>query len=120
MATREPHFARYAITIVAGLAIWAAHLGTVYAWTAVACARHLDDWTVAGLSGVRLVIGAVTLAALAGVGALTIAAGRRRTGRDDAAERFAATLAVLIGGLSLVAIAWGGLPALVVSRPCGP
>jgi hypothetical protein len=118
MAPAEPHFAAQSLRVVAGLAIWGAHLAAVYAWTALACARHFAAATIAGVGLVPLVIGALTVLALGGAAVMLVVALRRRQRGGDA-DRFADNLTVLGCVVALIAIVWSGLPAIIVARPCG-
>ena len=120
MPARESGFVRYILAIVAGPLLWFAHLGAVYGWTAVHCARRDAGGVLAGAGTLRLAIGLITVVALAAAAVVVIAALRRHARSADAATRFAAIVTALAGGLAAVAIAWGGLPAIVVAHPCGP
>jgi hypothetical protein len=71
---------------------------------------------------VPIVVIALTVAALAGTGAVLRCAVRdggdaAPAGAKGEAE-FLRTMTITVAALSLVAIAWNGLPALLVS-PCG-
>jgi len=108
--------ARLFATMV-GFYAWTAQFMVVYGVTALACARGFADASLLGLSVVPLIIAAATALALAvtGVSLGAAFARRRRTAAEaPAADRFLIHLALVIGGLSLVAIAWTGLPALLV------
>ncbi|MGD9762357.1 MAG: hypothetical protein AB7V27_01395 [Candidatus Binatia bacterium] len=111
MEASQRRFVRQSIRVTAGLVIWFAHLTAVYAWTAVACARQLGATTIDGIGLVPSVIGMLTVLALAATAAITIAALRRPRGADP--DRFFDRLTALTGGLSLVAIGWTALPAIL-------
>ena len=103
----------------AGMIAWAAQFTLIYGATAIACARGYDDARLLGLRVIPLMIMAVTLAALA-ITVLVLAralAARRVKKRTDATGRFLNAATILIASLSLVAILWQGLPALIVP-PC--
>jgi hypothetical protein len=97
-------FARAALLIGAGPAIWAAHFGAIYGFAGVACARGLA-------SAVPWAVGIATFVAAAACGAVLAFAWRRRAG-------FEHWLCAMLAALALVAIAWEALAALLV-RPCG-
>ena len=118
MADAEQRFGRQALHVVAGPAIWGAHLGAVYGWTALACARHLSDATLFGLGVVPFAIGAVTILAVAAAAAVLLAAVRGRRSADETRD-FTDNLSALGSALALVAIVWSGLPAVLVTAPCG-
>lgn len=103
---------------LAGLAIWTAQFSAIYGVTAVACARGYGDATLFGAGLIPLAIVAATLIALAlnGLVLVRARAQSRALSAETAApaDRFLAQLTSLIGGLSLAAIAWNGLPALIV------
>lgn len=104
------------LKMTAGMLIWALHLGVVYAVVAVACARGFADERIAGVGLVPLAVGGATIVALAAAGLVLASALRalRQTGPAPGERRFASTMAAAVAGLALVAIAWGGLPALLV------
>jgi hypothetical protein len=103
--------------MLAGLIAWAVQFALVYGIAAVACARGLADASVLGLGIVPAAVAGVTLMALAATGlvlAQALAAARRGSREAPPTDRFLNRSTLLIGGLSLVAIAWTGLPALIV------
>jgi hypothetical protein len=104
-----------------GLLIWAAQFTIVYGVTAVACARGYGDRDLVGMPVVPLAIALATIVGLVSVGFIVLGAWRRqRRLRADAVsiDRFLASSTFLIGVVSLIAIAWTGLPALVLPG-CG-
>jgi hypothetical protein len=121
-AMEEMGFVRTSLFTMGGLLVWADHFGLAYAFNALACARRFAGLDVLGFGIVPLVVTAATLAALAASGVLFLALLRRgpaRAFRDDQpAGDFLRATTIAIAGLSLVAIAWNGLPALIVP-PCG-
>ena len=102
---------------VSGLLAWAAQFTLIYGFTALACARGFADADALGLSIVPVTIILVTVVAFAVTGVVLVRAlGERRRMSDGAlpSDRFLNYTTILIGGLSLVTIAWHGLPALIV------
>lgn len=109
--------------LLAGLLIWAGHFGAVYAFNATACARAFAGLALWGVGIVPAVVGVLTLAALAAdIAVLVLAQAGRGPGiagaTDPATAEFWRFATMALAGLSLVAVAWAGLPALVVP-PCG-
>jgi len=102
--------------LFSGLLIWGAQFTLVYMVTSVACGRGLGRATVASLPAVPAAIVAVTGLALAATGALLgreIAEARR--GADARpTDRFLNTTAIALNGVSVLAIAYNALPALIV------
>jgi len=113
-------FIRKTFFVLGGLLIWAAHFGNVYVFNALACARGFHRLHLFGVGAVPLTVGLATAIALAGViGVLVIAL--RIPGTNDArapSADFLRSLTAAVALLSLLAIGWSGLPALVVP-PCG-
>jgi hypothetical protein len=105
------------LAMMSGLIIWTAQFTAIYGITAVACARGYGQSTLFGVGIVPLAIAAATSVAFAICGLVLVRAlGERRRRRDDPhpTDRFLQDATILISGLSLVAIAWQGLPALCV------
>jgi hypothetical protein len=101
----------------AGLIAWAAQFTIIYGATAVACARGYAQTSIGGVDVVRLIILATTLLALGVTAIALFRALRTRRGQSNGGsptDQFVNTSAILIGGLSLVVIAWQGLPAFIV------
>jgi hypothetical protein len=118
MSDRRP--ARQIALMLSGFLAWAAQFTVVYGVTSVACARGFAETRLAGLPLVPFTILAATAAALAGTGlalARALALGRGAAAGMDPATRFLNQATVLTSGLALVAIAWQGLPVLLVP-PC--
>jgi hypothetical protein len=103
--------------VTAGLIAWAVQFTVIYGVTAVACARGYAGVTLLGLGVVPLTIVATTVLAFAATG-VVLAWGLRERRRADAdthpTDRFLTSATLLVSGLSLVTIAWHGLPALLV------
>lgn len=112
-------FIAQTIHMLAGLLIWAAHLGLVYGVTALACARGFADMAVLGIGVVPLAIGCATLAALLAT-AFVLRQAMRDLGEPHTlsesreTRRFIDFTTATVAGLALVAIVWNGLPALVI------
>lgn len=88
--------------LVGGMIVWAAQFFTLYAIA-----------SVLGSSGVaRVLTGVATLAALAADAVLLRGALAARHD-DDPVRRWHASFAALLAAISLVAVAWQGLPALL-------
>jgi|GEM_PF-604249 len=106
---------------VAAPAVWLLHLLAVYAVTGVVCARDASRRSVLNLDVVSFAVLLVTAVACVAI-ALSLARARRTgaaAGRSDA-ERFADALAIGLGLLSLVAVAWTASTALLVPACAGP
>jgi len=108
---------------VAGLAVWAAHFGAIYATNALACERGLASGPgVLGLPFVPTVVAGLTLAALAVLGLLLRwALARLDPPLDEGGEaepRFTRWFAAATSALAALAVLFQAVPALVVP-PCG-
>lgn len=118
----ERRFIAKSLFMLAGLLIWAAHFAVIYAFNALACARGFAASMLFGLSVVPLGIAFATVVALAATLWVLVQAARWQAPisgeRADASSAFIRYTAIAVGLLSLVAIAWNGLPALIVP-PCG-
>jgi hypothetical protein len=105
-----------------GLAIWAAHFGTIYAANALACARGLAGTRLLGLPVVPVVVSALTLLALAALAWVMRAAlaglGPPLDEGGEAEPRFTRWFAFATAALAALAVTLQGIPALVVP-PCG-
>ncbi len=100
--------------MTSGLVFWAAQFTIVYGLTAVACARGWHGHAFLGLDVVRAGIAAATLLALVGTGMVlwrTLA--RRSHGGGESAD-FIVAVTLWVCGLSLLAIAYNGVPALIL------
>jgi len=105
------------LAMMSGLIIWTAQFTAIYGITAIACARGHGQATYFGIGIVPLAIAVATLLAFAACGLVLVWSLRaRRRGHTDPhpTDRFLQDATILISGLSLVAIAWQGLPALLV------
>ncbi len=91
--------------LLGGLIVWALHFFTIYAISSI----FLTSWLSRVLT---LVVTAVCLAADAGL--VWWAVRDLRRGHMDDFARWLRQLASLIAAISLVAVLWQGLPALLV------
>lgn len=121
------------MSIVLGPIVWSAHFVLVYVYNAIACAKRFAGTEWMGLPLVPLVVIGLTVLALAMIGGLAwLAWIRFREVRHaahlvhekdieesvPARQRFMASSALLLCGISAVAVLMVGLPALWVP-PCG-
>jgi hypothetical protein len=106
------------LMMVAGLVAWAVQFTIIYGVTSTVCARGWAEATFFGIGIVPAVILLATLAAwvvTAGVLLFSLRAHPRlETGAADRSDVFLNNATSLISGLSLVTIAWHGLPALLL------
>jgi len=107
----------------AGLAVWAAHFGAIYATNALACERGLTGPTwLLGLPFVPAMVAGFTLAALAALALLLRSAlSRLDPPLDEGGEaepRFTRWFAAATSALAALAVLFQAAPALVVP-PCG-
>lgn len=102
--------------MTSGFVFWAAQFTIIYGVTGIACARGWWHVTLFGLDMVRGGIAAATLLALAATAFVFMRALAARRPRDDSepADRFIDTVTLSVCGLALVAIAYNGLPALIL------
>jgi hypothetical protein len=108
----------------AGMLVWAAHFGLVYAANAVACARGFAGRALLGLPLVPVLVMGATALALTAVGWIAWRARRRlyadlsgEDGEDD--PQFTVWLTYAVALVSALAILWEGIPVFIV-HPCGP
>lgn len=118
-------------SLIVSPTVWAVHFLFVYVFAAIACEKAPAGGAVLlGLDAVRLAVLAATVVALAAIGwALLVASKRWRDGASEAQgrvfaphdadtvesrRRFMAYSAVLLSGLSLVAVIFQALPAVFI------
>lgn len=112
--------ASHPIGAVTGLVISSVHFGFIYVFAALACARGFAARRVFDIGIVPAVNGAATLVALIAAFAVLLAAIgdgaylRARTDAEASLLRFLRWLTGGVAALSLVAIAWNGLPLLLI------
>jgi hypothetical protein len=119
----DTDFIRKSLFMIGGLLIWGTHFGLIYIFNALACARQFVGMEVLGIGIVPLTVIGTTVIALAATLAVLLLAFWRRgpayASRDDKpVYDFMRYTTITIAALSLVAIAWNGLPALIIP-PCG-
>jgi hypothetical protein len=122
MTEASSRYVAETLRMLAGLLIWAAHLTVIYGITALACARRFDDVRVLGIGIVPLTIAIATLIAMLATGLVLWLAVRDlgeigRTPQGEGTRRFFSFTTATVAGLSMVAIAWQGLPVLMIP-PC--
>lgn len=119
-------------TLILAPTVWALHFLFIYIFAAVLCAKAPDGADVLlGLDAVRLGVLVATLVALAAIAAAGTLSWRRwRHGATadqthpfavhdadtvESRRRFMAYSAVLLAGLSIVAVIYQALPALLIA-----
>jgi hypothetical protein len=116
----EAAFIRKSFLVLGGLLVWAAHFGFVYVLNALACARNFQGLQLFGFGIVPAMVALAT--ALAVIAVLVLMAALRAPDHtndgQEASNGFLRSLAAAVAFLSLIAIGWSGLPALLVP-PCG-
>ena len=101
---------------LAGPIIWAAHLLIVYASESILCTRG------GGADGHFILVLLASAAALAGLLAIVIRGWRGQPARATEnlnGSAFMDKAAIMLGMLSLIAVLWSAVPALVISA-CSP
>jgi hypothetical protein len=119
----DTDFIRKSMFMIGGLLIWGAHFAVVYIFNALACARRFAGLSYFGWGIVPLTVSVLTVVALLATALVLLLAywrrGPARASRDEKpVNDFMRYTTITIAALSLVAIAWNGLPALIVP-PCG-
>lgn len=94
--------------MLGGLIVWAVHFLGVYLIASIA-----DVAARADVPPALWAVGGFTLACLAADALILAAAWRRGRTQADPVNRFADLIAGLGAGISFVAVAWQGLPALI-------
>lgn len=102
--------------MTSGFVFWAAQFTIIYGITGVACARGWYRVSFLGLDIVRASVAAATLVALTATALVfwRSLVAREQSDYDEPSERFVETVTLWVCGLSLVAIAYNGLPALIL------
>ncbi|MBJ6127003.1 hypothetical protein [Microvirga splendida] len=119
----DTDFIRKSLFMTGGLIIWGIHFGLVYTFNALACARRFAGTEILGIGIVPLTVIGTTIVALAATLLVLLLAfwrkGPAAASRDEKpVNDFMRYTTITIAGLSLVAIAWNGLPAFLIP-PCG-
>jgi hypothetical protein len=104
--------------MLGGLIAWAVQFTLIYGVTSTLCGRGWADATLFGFGIVPATILLTTLVALVATAVLFGLSVRQsnqlREGPVSATDSFMSHATFLINGLSLVVIAWHGLPALIL------
>jgi hypothetical protein len=115
--TPEAPFVPLLLYMTSAMLVWAAYFIGVYAFASIACMYGLDNARPFGIPFLLLSVGAATVVALAATATILFAAFLRHGGRrpgsggsGSSADFIAMTLAIL----ALLAIAWNGIPALLL------
>lgn len=111
------------VSLIVGPLVWSAHFLIVYLSTAITCAKGFFEVNVMGMGIAPLVVAAATLLALALIVDGALLAYRRcsepgrnaRPSPDNGSRRFMAHTALLLYGLSLLAIIWEALPVFLIT-----
>lgn len=116
----SPRFASTALVIWSGLLIWAADFLFVYVFAALACARGFAALQIGAIGIVPLAAIAASALAAALTGAVMWWCWRRlrASSMPDSPTTFVYGVAFILGGLSIIAIAWNLLPALLLRAQC--
>jgi hypothetical protein len=120
---RSPGFVLKLLFFLGGLLIWGSHFLFVYGFNGIACARGFDRNAVFGIGIVPLTVAVVTVLAMA---ASILIVGLAVAGRgpgithecDQALQQFWRLGTAVVASFSTIAVAWTGLPALIIP-PCG-
>jgi hypothetical protein len=115
-------FVRTTSFVSAGLLIWAVDFLFIYVFAALACARGYADVTFLGVGIVPFTSTAATVIA-AGATITVMRAGASKSSDRAVPENgdtptFLARLALIVAMIALIAVAFTGLPGLLVSRLC--
>jgi hypothetical protein len=94
--------------MLGGLMVWAAHFSGVYGLASVAAVAGDADGPTA-----RLLIGGFTALCLLTDVVIALIARRALARAHEDLDRFAGGVAVAGAGLSIIAVVWQGLPALI-------
>lgn len=106
-------FTRAALLMFSGPLIWGAHFLALYVFTALVCARDAGHLRWFGAGIVQWAIGLLTLLGVAVVGMVILRS--MHGGKEDSFVRW---IALTAGGLSVLAMLWEALPAIVIPA-CG-
>ena len=114
----EPPFPRTALSMTAGVLIWAADFLFIYVFAALACARGFASHSVLGV-GIVPFASAVSTAVAVGATLWALRALRRTVSAEAAAERaFRARMTLAVILLGLIAVGMTALPGVMVRGTC--
>ncbi len=101
-----------------GMIAWVVQFTLVYGVTSTLCGRGWADVSLLGIGVVQMTILAATLATFAAAAILLGVSMReirhQQVRSASATDVFLGQTGILINGLSLVAILWNGVPALIL------
>ena len=113
---REQPFIGKSLVLMGGFLVWAFHLGSIYAFTSVACTQGTAERF--GQTAEFFAILAVTLLSLlADAGLILLAAigvGPGLAEKDGRSRSFWRLVTGFSGGISAVAVIWQALPAVLL------
>lgn len=115
---RVARFVSTTLFVFSGPLVWAAHFVGIYAFTAIACARRFAEATWLGIGVVQWAIGGATLIAVGVTLATMLAAARQARRGADEVWGFIYWMTIAFGALTLIAVLWEAMPALIVPT-CG-
>lgn len=109
MIQDDQPFAVTALRMSAPILVWAAHFGTIYGYTGLACARRFHDSGAAWIAAVPWVIGIATIVATVLMVCLIAPALRapRRPG-------FVEWISAAIAGLALIGVFYETIPVFML------
>lgn len=121
-AVSERGYMSKMVFMIGGLIIWAFHFVAVYVFNALACARRFWNVEIVGIGIVPLTVTVLTVLSLLATLWVMLKAFRWEgpiggEAPDDANARFMRHLTITVGGMSLLAIFWGGIVTLILA-PC--
>lgn len=114
-------FTTASLRMSAGFLIWALHFAAIYVYVALVCARGDAQSQWLGVPVMRLLIGAMTLVAIAAL-ALVLWKALRGDWHADAraaGQPFVAWIAAAVAAYGVVAVLWAALPTIWVAA-CPP
>jgi hypothetical protein len=104
--------------MLGGMIAWAIQFTIIYGVTSTVCAHGWADATVFGIGIVQATVVLTTLAAFGATAVVLVVSMRDRSNlrqqEPDETEAFINHATFLISALSLVTIAWHGLPAFIL------
>ena len=98
------------------MVIWAAHFFVCYAIAEIACALHLNRFTVLGVAGPKVWLWIISAAAIATL-LLMVVRAVRHGGGDAQSGNTAATVRIGAAVLALVGVLWSAVPIALVDGP---